>query len=174
MENIRETVEQIIRDKYACDHPKEYKKIVYIKDSLDRKLYCYQCQLCGAKVGDYISHKNLPKNEFQPFNKIIQTNYETARREDYRELHKFLVNQDLAKKRVLHKNYLLTPKWKEKRALVLKRCNGMCEGCQIKKAVIIHHLTYEHWGNEFLFELIGLCEDCNNRIHTDKITQGLN
>ena len=65
-------------------------------------------------------------------------------------------------------SYLSTPQWKARAAKVHKRAKGMCEGCGTKKSREVHHLSYAHVGNEFLFELVALCEDCHDRWHTDK------
>jgi len=60
--------------------------------------------------------------------------------------------------------YLESPEWRQKRDLVLTRSNGLCEVCG-GLAVLAHHLTYAHAGNEFLFELVALCKRCHDRIH---------
>jgi hypothetical protein len=61
--------------------------------------------------------------------------------------------------------YLKTPQWKEKRRLVLERDKGICQGCLRNRATQAHHLTYDHVFNEFLFELIAVCDACHRRIH---------
>lgn len=58
-----------------------------------------------------------------------------------------------------------------KRALVLKRCDGMCEGCGVVKATELHHTTYEHLYNEFLSELLRLCHSCHDRITREGRTE---
>jgi hypothetical protein len=35
-----------------------------------------------------------------------------------------------------------------------------------------HHLTYAHLGDELLFELISVCDDCHARLHTAKTEIG--
>lgn len=61
--------------------------------------------------------------------------------------------------------YLQSPAWAVKRAKVLARCGGRCEGCGEAAKLEVHHLTYAHFGAEFLFELVGLCAECHARIH---------
>ena len=34
------------------------------------------------------------------------------------------------------------------------------------KAAQAHHVTYDHFGSEFLFELLAVCEPCHTRIHS--------
>jgi hypothetical protein len=53
--------------------------------------------------------------------------------------------------------YLLSPEWDDKRALVLKRARGICEGCGEVPATEVHHLTYTHVGNELLWQLVAVC-----------------
>ena len=35
----------------------------------------------------------------------------------------------------------------------------------LRPATQVHHLTYAHLGDELLFELISVCDDCRKRIH---------
>ena len=67
--------------------------------------------------------------------------------------------------RVWYDRYLESPAWAERRRLVLERAGGKCEGCRKRLATQVHHLTYEHVGNELLFELVAVCRDCHERIH---------
>lgn len=67
-----------------------------------------------------------------------------------------------------YQQYLESEAWLQKRAFVLKRCGGVCEGCGSAPATQAHHMTYEHVYNEFLFELKGLCEPCHKRWHADE------
>jgi len=61
--------------------------------------------------------------------------------------------------------YLLSATWEQKRQLVLKRDNHLCQGCLTNKATEVHHLTYDHKYNEFMFELISICGPCHRRYH---------
>jgi hypothetical protein len=64
-----------------------------------------------------------------------------------------------------YNDYLNSDDWRAKRRLVMDRCGGLCEGCRNSTVTEIHHLTYEHVGAEFLYELVGLCGDCHLRAH---------
>ena len=63
--------------------------------------------------------------------------------------------------------YLRTDDWQRKRARVLHRANGICEGCLERPATEVHHTTYDHRGNELLFELVALCRDCHLKAHPE-------
>lgn len=64
--------------------------------------------------------------------------------------------------------YLLSPEWRRRRDLVMKRAGGMCEGCGVAKAAQVHHLTYCRIYEEMLFDLVAICVACHERIHKDK------
>lgn len=65
-----------------------------------------------------------------------------------------------------YKLYTLCERWERKRQSVLRRCNFICEGCAEAPATQVHHLTYDHVGSELLFELVGLCAACHERVHS--------
>lgn len=65
----------------------------------------------------------------------------------------------------LYRDYLRSHEWALKRAKVMRRAGHVCEGCGDHPAVDVHHLTYEHVTQEFLFELVALCAGCHERIH---------
>jgi hypothetical protein len=67
-----------------------------------------------------------------------------------------------------HEDYLASKSWAEKRAKVMKRANRLCEGCRDRKATIVHHLSYERWGDELLFDLVALCRTCHAKCHPEK------
>jgi 5-methylcytosine-specific restriction endonuclease McrA len=71
--------------------------------------------------------------------------------------------------------YLLSPVWRNKRALVLRRAGGVCEGCGAHGAAQVHHLRYpqecwpgsEQWiAQEKLFDLRAVCLACHDDIHS--------
>ncbi len=72
-----------------------------------------------------------------------------------------------------YEEYMHSPEWAKKRQKVLRRCEYVCEGCGDKPAVQVHHLTYKHFGDEFLWELRGVCLDCHERYHGKEIGHGL-
>jgi hypothetical protein len=71
-------------------------------------------------------------------------------------------------------DHLNSFKWQQLRAKVFNRARLECEGCGERPAVEVHHTTYKHLGNEFLFELLALCRDCHFRVHNgEPIEQNL-
>ena len=61
--------------------------------------------------------------------------------------------------------YLASPEWAARRDLVLDRAGGICEGCRCARATQAHHRNYDHVGDEFLFELVAVCDACHRRLH---------
>ncbi len=66
---------------------------------------------------------------------------------------------------VAYREYMASPAWGRRRAKVMERARGTCEGCLTKPAEHVHHRSYAHFGAEFAFELLALCEDCHSRWH---------
>lgn len=73
--------------------------------------------------------------------------------------------QEDAEWRARYNAHISSPEWKRICALVRQRARNMCEGCGISAAQHVHHTTYEHLGNELLFELLAVCIPCHERIH---------
>ena len=67
--------------------------------------------------------------------------------------------------RELYGAYLKSAEWAARREKVMQRAGGFCEGCRGQAATEVHHLTYEHVTQEFLFELVAICGDCHARYH---------
>lgn len=150
--------------KLQCDHPRTI--IRYRLSSSNVKMFKEQCTRCGELIGSWIPHKQIECPE-----KIKPIDDDLTKR--YRDNCHDLEHELLKRKRELEKKdfrgwyneYLRTPEWYEKRAAVLERCCGICEGCRMATASEVHHLTYQNVGNEFIFELVGLCHNCHERYH---------
>jgi 5-methylcytosine-specific restriction endonuclease McrA len=75
------------------------------------------------------------------------------------------------KRRTRKKNayalFLRSIYWRDTRKKVLKRDNYTCTKCGCKKNLQVHHLSYEHHGNEHLFleDLTTLCKKCHEFEH---------
>ena len=64
-----------------------------------------------------------------------------------------------------YNDYMQSPEWREKRKKVLQRDQYLCQGCLRERATQVHHLTYDHLGNEPLFELTSICDSCHEQCH---------
>lgn len=88
------------------------------------------------------------------------------------ELNTFIRNQKKSSEweqlRSIYHGYLDTANWKIKRKKVLERDDWLCQGCLEEEATDVHHLTYDNIYNEFMYQLVSLCEGCHKRIHANK------
>lgn len=67
--------------------------------------------------------------------------------------------------RAHYAEYLKSQEWADRRSKVMERAGHRCEGCRNALATEVHHLSYEHVTQEFLFELVAMCGDCHARWH---------
>jgi hypothetical protein len=129
------------------------------------------CLTCGAFTGSTFP-KGHDGKELPPIDYIkLRTEYDKSRTDKYSAIKQRHVH--LQKKRHVgyqkeYLKYLSSDQWKQRRILVLKRANFLCEGCLHHKATIVHHLNYNSIYREMLFDLVALCDDCHKRCHPDK------
>jgi len=152
-----------------CEHPNKIPMRVPIADG--RTQVSLGCTVCGARIGSAMSQKDREWVESLP---IIREEwadtYNSRRGEQRRDILLALARKQFAARGRFtnsYREYLRSPEWASRRAKVLKRCKGICEGCGDAAAEEVHHLSYRHFMNEFLFELVGLCEPCHDRWHID-------
>lgn len=153
---------------YECDHPKQ--EVRYRQIAGHKELVPYlQCLECGhgirAVKSEYVDNKiKLRKLNGDPsvmFDESIRRRWLEARMHRPQE-EKGAENREWWAR---YNAYLESREWKMRRALVLERCSGLCEGCRKQNADQVHHLTYAHMGNELLFELAAVCEECHRKLH---------
>lgn len=120
--------------------------------------FVHQCLNCGRSAGNPLPHSSIRRPQsLLGWDERIAVAYDERRSENQQTDREAWFAE--------HNEYLATPKWKEKRRLVIERCDGRCEGCRSAPVAHVHHLTYDHWKDELLFELVGLCEPCHHRAH---------
>ena len=74
-------------------------------------------------------------------------------------------NMTNVSRQLIYEAYLKSFEWHVKRDKALKRDNYICQGCLNKKAEVVRDKTYDHLGNELLFELVSLCRPCHKIAH---------
>jgi 5-methylcytosine-specific restriction endonuclease McrA len=122
-----------------------------------------QCNNCGKVyprekyTGDFLL---LQEVDFDFERRVLK--WETQQRIAYRQEVENKKRDDFLME---HAKYLRSDKWKQKRQKVLERDNYTCQACLSNKATEVHHLTYEHWQDEFMFELTSVCGPCHKLIH---------
>jgi 5-methylcytosine-specific restriction endonuclease McrA len=131
--------------------------------------YIDQCLQCGTSVGLFRKHSpeliNVPT-----WDEKLEPNYTAAKQSERAAIIQKHVR--IQRNRSIgfwkqYNEYLQSDEWVQRRAKVLERASGQCEGCRTKRATQIHHLTYAHVFKEFLFELVAICDDCHKTLHTD-------
>ncbi|MEQ9290080.1 MAG: hypothetical protein RIG77_24330 [Cyclobacteriaceae bacterium] len=123
-----------------------------------------QCMNCGFKVKGPISKKKLDIQSLPEYNESLAEKVYAKIYEESTRLHNRA--NDIRKKKFFNEysNYLESEEWKEKRKLVLKRDNHLCQSCLTNKATQVHHKNYKYLYNEPLFELVSVCKPCHDRI----------
>lgn len=128
-----------------------------------------QCPQCGRSIGDPIPHYQvedifrLPAWDDGPEErqKSLLADLELVRREQRAEQDRAWWDQYTA--------HLASDQWRVTADKVLRRAGYTCEGCMEQRATQVHHLTYDHMGAEFLFELRALCRSCHERLHEKQL-----
>jgi hypothetical protein len=152
----------------ACSHPAvEVRKR---KDGGGAVHFFRQCTSCGTSVGTALK-KAKELDRAASWDEQLE-----PRCQNQREVDRLSVIQKHIRIQRTgaegfereYASYLKSPEWGRRRSKVLQRANGMCEGCLERKATQVHHLTYDHIYNEFLFELVAVCDECHLRIHPEK------
>ncbi len=128
-----------------------------------------QCENCWAQVGNYLKKEEAAK-EIKYFDDVPIFDEEASERavEDDWAARNALFQEARSRENAewwqRYTAYLKTDAWRSRSALVRKR-NPTCEGCGLRPSTQAHHLTYKHVCNEFLWELVAVCDACHERAH---------
>ena len=142
--------------------------IVAVRASNGAPMYREQCLTCGFPFGQWIARAKVPNIQTVPeVSAYAFAEYEQSRLAEWRSVQVEHARQQLSASDNEYAQYLRSETWKLKRQKVLERAKGICEGCREREATQIHHLTYRHVQDEFLWELVAICDDCHNRVHLD-------
>lgn len=149
-------------DDDRCDHAgAELRRLIQADG---RTVAVRQCLKCGANCGA-VKKGGIAVHELKEFDRSIRDDYSAKRTAAWEQ-------QRLDRQREFdawYAAYLRSPKWYHIRERVLQRDKYMCQGCHIKRATQVHHLTYERVGRELMFDLASICDDCHGVAHPDKV-----
>lgn len=129
-----------------------------------------QCPACGEKFGSAISKEKFSSQQLakmKAWDEQLAATFRSKQTELWNQLKAEEEAKGLAEWQQAHAAYIASPAWKKKRNAVIKRANALCEGCGEQKATEVHHLNYDHLGEEFLFELVAICRSCHERYHAE-------
>jgi hypothetical protein len=152
-----------------------------VYEKKDDRLNCYsQCYNCGSYMRHWkyeSFHKDIEsKSDCDPGRFIINGEYwydfmwanmegNLITESDAKYKVDVTTKKDKPNRRKEHQQYLKTSQWQDMRLKVLKRDDYTCQGCLENPATEVHHITYDNWKNEFMFELMSLCRECHSRFH---------
>lgn len=143
---------------YTCSHDVTELRQRY--DSLQRLHVVKQCLQGGANLGAQ-SRSTVSVVEALPvYDEARQAAYYGAIRAEKER--RFAEGQQ--ERQADYADYLQSPHWKALRARVLRRDDGICQGCLVNRATEVHHLTYERRGREMAFDLVSLCRTCHEAL----------
>lgn len=142
-----------------------------------------QCQTCGAQL------RSVPKSDpiranltgVPPyFDEDLQGQYWDERFVKMRERTQ-QAQAERAKRQsewwAQYHRYINSPEWRAKAdrrlAMDKRQCQARLPHCTLS-ASQVHHLTYDHFGNEPLFELVSVCRSCHEQLtEMDRQRQGI-
>jgi hypothetical protein len=160
-----------------CGHPDEFVSKPRFRRIANGNLqYMRQCNNCGKKIGDYISHKiayEETNGDPEPFDEAMADRYRRKNDYDISVNGDAWVISEFKKEFGWYEEYLQSSEWREIHKKIFNRCQGICEGCLERPMVLVHHLTYKHVCAEFMHELRGFCKVCHDRIHDKDFKAGV-
>lgn len=127
-----------------------------------------QCTRCGAGIRSVKT--SSPLDSLSPWSESLRAEWSERGRQEMRRR-----DEERARAReaegaewwAAYDAYRQTARWRLLRGRVIERAKGRCEafmeGCTTV-ATQAHHLTYDHWGDEPIFDLVAVCASCHDRI----------
>jgi 5-methylcytosine-specific restriction endonuclease McrA len=171
-----------ITDHDTCCNNSDYKKVKLITSAGTIQVK-EQCHNCGnVKPGALGGLTKEQKESLPILNEPLRELRFATMREQYRLANSKINevrNKQHAQQREsrrdewmrLYTKYLQSPEWKNKRDLVLKRDNYICQCCLNNYATQVHHKSYEFvdlFGSEPCFDLVSVCGPCHDSIERMK------
>lgn len=148
----------------SCDHDDAELRTHVHADG--RPFIKLECQVCGkrgnAMPRAHPAVRDLPEDP-PPIDETISERWwaEISAQRD----------AEWNERRSWYADYLQSDAWRQKSAAVLFRDRGVCQakldGCQ-HTATEVHHRTYDHIGDEPLFDLVAICRACHARIESSR------
>ena len=159
-----------LEDKYSCDHVSTDLRIRTISGGgIQRVKQCLRCGRAASQpMGLEEAVEISGRSEFPAFDEVLKDSWEKAYDNESRSIIGSYDNKKEFQRAEFFKEYekyLSSKEWRIKREKVLKRANGLCEGCGESEAEEVHHLSYKNVGKEFLFELVAICTYCHEALH---------
>jgi hypothetical protein len=161
-----------IQAEFECDHPDT---AVTYKDACNGvRTYRLQCTRCGAnvRVVRYAEMAAHQKAAAVPFDEALKRAWWEARNARYSELREAEYEAERRRRRREYDAHIRSAEWSILRSKVMRRAGGVCEGCGDRRPTQVHHLTYERFGREMLFDVAAVCDACHEAIHEGREADG--
>ena len=131
-----------------------------------------QCVDCGRLFGESVAHSRARADTPNVDTAALQRSIAATKAHWQRELEAWQEKRaaEQRARRLRYEQYLQSDEWASRRELVLQRANYLCEGCGLDRATEVHHLSYDHIGQEFLWELVAVCRRCHAEWHGQAAT----
>lgn len=157
----------------------ELKTKHHFEYSFDRPLLCLECDnfhegmecafndWCKFSAEDILWDSTIKDPNGDGTNAILTNGIMSLvyRRMGERPEFNVLFCNEFKLRRINYDEYIKSKKWQRKRRLALQRADFRCERCGSAINLQVHHITYDHLGNESFYDLIVLCNKCHGEIH---------
>ncbi len=170
IENYADAIITFCKECYHVTHSScTHEKIGLVKYSVGGNFRVQNiCRDCKMLHGSFVKQSDKNINEIRTIDKAKYDQWRDFTLKKHSDRTKKLneLFQAWSKTKWLkqHTDYLNTPEWRLKREYVLKRDNYICQACLLERATQVHHLSYDHYGKEPIFELISVCKSCHDAI----------
>jgi 5-methylcytosine-specific restriction endonuclease McrA len=159
----REIFTEVARQQH-CEHLRQGPRVALQSDG--KPFYRIQCPDCGQKLSNQLPHSSVPNRERCPrWNEELYQRHLLGRNAAIEQSRAAAIDKRKAEWRAVYHRYLASADWQSVRQRIFSRSWGTCEGCLEAPATEVHHRTYAHVGDEFLFELVAICRPCHERLH---------
>lgn len=147
---------------FDCEH-KNY-KLIALKMSNDKIMVKKFCTDCEHTFDNPVKQLGIDISKLHNTTNESYHNFRTEKDRRFLIAYSEFIKNRTSIKSLLAKSaysdYVNSENWKRKRELAIKRDNETCQICG-NKFQDVHHLTYQHKENEYVFELVCLCRKCH-------------
>lgn len=146
-----------IKQRYECSHDR--RELRKKATRAGAEWFWNQCVECGEAVR-VAAPPPSQRAAVPERDENIRRGHFAAQMEEFAQVR----HQEDAKWWDWYRAYLRSEGWRWRRARVLSRAKGRCEGCGVADATEVHHLTYARVGQEMLFDLVAICHPCHEAV----------
>lgn len=154
-------LQRMVEDRLHCCHRGEMRNR---RDSRGRTRLFIQCVSCGKRMS-----RQLASGEVHPDRVLAAPPFDLDREAFFRSVRRQVIDEygqavRQARYAAYHR-WLESDAWEEIRRRVGCRNGGRCEACGERPIQDVHHLNYDHLGDERDEDLRGLCRPCHELAH---------